>query len=252
MIPIPTEQHEIKLCADHGAYTATGRELLGKVLWTYCPQCVADRAEKQRKMDEDQERYKFEQRVKDSEIPERFKDRTLASYQATSEGQKKALAFCEDYASSFSTIRKTGRSAIFLGKPGTGKTHLAIGIGLEVLRQKQGLVMFTSASRLLRRIKDSYRKGSHESEREAYAVFTTCELLIIDEIGIQFGTEYEKNTLFDVINERYENLRPTILLSNLAMDEVKGYLGDRTFDRMRENGGQAIAFTWGSHRGAQS
>lgn len=240
---------ESRNCEKHGDYMATGYLMFEKTMWSRCPGCVEEWSENDRQRELQAEKQKFDQRVNDSEIPVRFKDRTLDTYIAENDGQKKALAFAREYAENFSDIRKTGRSAILLGKPGTGKTHLAIGIALDVIKNRMGRVMFTSASRLLRRIKESYRRDSHESEKQAYAVFTTCELLIIDEIGIQFGTEYEKNTLFDVINERYENLRPTILLSNLTIDEVKGYLGERTFDRLRENGGQAIAFTWESHRG---
>ena len=55
--------------------------------------------------------------------------------------------------------------------------------------------------------------------------------------------------VFDVINERYENLRPTIILSNLTTEEIRAYLGDRVYDRLRENGGKAFVFDWDSYRG---
>ena len=53
----------------------------------------------------------------------------------------------------------------------------------------------------------------------------------------------------DVLNERYEKRKPCLLLSNLAIDDVKAYLGERIFDRLREDGGEAVAFDWASHRG---
>lgn len=72
---------------------------------------------------------------------------------------------------------------------------------------------------------------------------------MLDEVGVQFGSETEKLMLFDVLNERYEERRSTILLSNLDLNGVKGFLGERVFDRIREDGGQYIPFDWESFRG---
>lgn len=84
------------------------------------------------------------------------------------------------------------------------------------------------------------------------------DLLILDEVGVQFGSDTERLLLFDILNERYERRRPTILMSNLALDDaeeggrvvpgIKSYLGERVFDRLREDGGQSVVFDWPSHR----
>ncbi len=75
------------------------------------------------------------------------------------------------------------------------------------------------------------------------------DLLILDEVGVQFGSDTEKLILFDVLNERYERRRPTILMTNLTLEEVADFLGDRIIDRLREDGGEFIPFDWESHRG---
>lgn len=59
-------------------------------------------------------------------------------------------------------------------------------------------------------------------------------LLVIDEIGVQFGSEAEKIILFEIINERYEAMKPTILISNLSQQELGAYVSERIVDRMRE------------------
>ena len=48
------------------------------------------------------------------------------------------------------------------------------------------------------------------------AGFIRPDLLILDEVGVQFGSETEKMILFEIINGRYEQLKPTIVISNLA------------------------------------
>jgi DNA replication protein DnaC len=43
-------------------------------------------------------------------------------------------------------------------------------------------------------------------------------------------------------------LKPTIVISNLAKDGLQDYLGERAFDRLRENGGKLVVFDWESYR----
>lgn len=236
-------------CEKHGTFEA---ENVFRNIWTTCPSCMADaraadavKAEAKRKAEEVE---RWERRIGMAGIPERFRDRTLASYAAKSKGQEAALAFAQGYAREFKANAETGRSAVFVGLPGTGKTHLAIGIALDVMGQGYS-ALFTTTMRALRRIKETWSRDSEETEREAIAALTYPSLLILDEVGVQFGSDTEKLILFDVLNERYEQRKPTLLLSNLTADEVRGYLGDRIFDRLREDGGQVVVFDWESYRG---
>ena len=109
--------------------------------------------------------------------------------------------------------------------------------------------LFLTVMRAVRRVKDTWGRSSTQSESEAIASLVFPDLLILDEVGVQFGSDAERLILFDVLNERYEKRRPTLLLSNLNIDEVKAYLGERVFDRLREDGGEAIVFDWASWRG---
>ena len=170
----------------------------------------------------------------------------MDSYIATTPGQKQALAFAKEYAETFDQVFKQGRSAIFIGKPGTGKTHLAIGIALAIMQQQRS-ALFVTVQRLIRRIKDSWSTHS-ETESEVIDAFASPDLLILDEVGVQYGSEFEKQILFDVLNQRYEQLKPAILLSNIPTEQLSDYLGERVTDRLRENGGVVIGFDWESYR----
>jgi len=225
-------------------------------VYSGCEKCREEKLEKSRKQEEAFERQQKNMRwlakIGDAGIPARFKTRTLSTYvvNANSTKQQRIYEFCKEYASDFEGIRKTGRSFLMLGTVGTGKTHLSIGVALEVMNQGYSSI-FTSASKIFRSIKDTYHKGSHQKESEVMAIYTQCDLLIIDEVGVQRGSDFEKETFFDVINERYENMRPTIILSNLTIEEIKVFLGERVFDRLRENGGKAFLLDWPSHRGVE-
>lgn len=235
-------------CETHGAYES--RCYIGEV-WSRCPACLE--AVNQRETSEAEARAAaarlaaWQNRIGQAGIPERFSDRSFDNFVAASEGQQRALRFCRNYADNFDAVRKSGRSAMFIGKPGTGKTHLACAIGLQVMRANR-TVLFATVMRALRRVKNSWAKGAEESEGQAIATLTAPDLLILDEVGVQFGTEFERHMLFDILNERYERRLPTILMSNLPVEQASDYLGERIIDRLREDGGGRIVFDWDSHR----
>ena len=146
----PTEKRE---CSEHGAYTATN--FLGEH-WTGCPQCMEilqakqeeESLQKAKEAELEREQLRWKAKINGAAIPERFRDRTLDTYIAKTSGQKKALDFSKEYAENFDQVMKEGRCAIFVGKPGTGKTHLAIGIALEIIKQKRSPV-FVTVQRLI-------------------------------------------------------------------------------------------------------
>lgn len=240
-------------CASHGPYES--RCHFGAV-WSQCPACAAEAAaheEARRTAREREERRQaWQRRLGEAGIPERFHNRTLQSFVAETEAQARALTFATDYADRFDAVLASGRSALFIGRPGTGKTHLAVGIGLRIMHRDGRAVLFTTVMRAIRRVKDTWGRQSRETETQAIAALVFPDLLILDEVGAQFGSDTERLILFDVLNERYEKRRPTLLLSNLTLDEVKGYLGERVFDRLREDGGEAVTFDWPSWRGRLS
>lgn len=157
-------------CEMHGEYEA--HCYLGDV-WTGCPTCAAE--EKAREQADADAKVRadavarWQRKIGEAGIPERFCDRRLATYAAKLPGQKRALEFATAYAAQFAEIRKTGRSALFIGLTGTGKTHLAVGIGLEVMERHGAAVLFTSVMRAVRRIKDTWTRDSRKSESEAIA-----------------------------------------------------------------------------------
>ncbi len=236
-------------CETHGEYVS--KCWLGNH-WTGCDTCAAS-AEAEEKVQADEKsrvaaREKWLAKLGAAAIPERFTSKKLLTYVAKLDEQKQALAFAMDYANDFAEVLRVGRCAVFLGKRGTGKTHLAAGIALRIMHAGYS-AHFTTVYRAIRRIKDTWGKHGKESEAQAVAAMVYPDLLILDEVGVQFGSETEKHLLFDLLNERYEKRKPTILISNQTREELTGFLGERVDDRLREDGGQFVAFTWESNRG---
>lgn len=239
-------------CALHGAFEGKSIVLLGKVRkFAVCPSCAKISAEentaKEAKLAAEAKQRRIEARLNEAGIPLRYRSKYFSSYIADTEGKQHALAVATDFADRFDSHHlANGTVAVFSGMPGTGKSHLAIAIAQAVMRSSTAL--YTSAIDAVRLIRDTWRRDSPRSEIEVLKTLASIDLLILDEVGVQYGTEAEQVALFDIIDKRYRDMRPMILLTNLNKSGMKTFLGDRSFDRLRE-GGVWVTFDWSSQRG---
>ncbi len=78
--------------------------------------------------------------------------------------------------------------------------------------------------------------------------YRSVGLLILGGIGVSFGRDAEKTQIFDVLDGRYREMRPTLIVSNLSLKGLQECLGERMYDRLMQNGGGCLPFDWGSYR----
>jgi len=175
-----------------------------------------------------------------------FRGKSFANFIVDTDAKQAALKVAKDFAENIEQHCERGTTLVFSGLPGTGKSHLALAIAAHVM--DEATVFYTNALDSIRRVRDTWRRDSEQSETEVLRMFGEIDLLIIDEVGVQYGTEGEQVIMFDIINRRYRDMRPTILLTNLGKQGMKEYLGERSFDRLREDG-IWVAFDWESFRG---
>lgn len=238
-------------CDKHGQYEEKRREVMGKVFRTNCPGCSADReaaeAEISKRAEQELKKAKIRKLLGEAGIPKRFSMRTFDNYNVEKHDQSQALAVSKYFAQDFDRFLESGASLMFCGKPGTGKTHLAAAIANAVCEQGRSVV-FMSVLKATRMVKDTWKKGAEASENQVYKGLIVPDLLILDEVGVQFGSDTEKLILFEILNGRYENVKPTIVISNLLPAEITEYLGERVVDRLQEGGGSTVVFGWDSYR----
>ena len=110
---------------------------------------------------------------------------------------------------------------IFLGPPGIGKTHLAIGLGIEAVQQGYH-VYFVTLEELLKLL-----KTQNMLQRSQYRIkkLLRADLIILDEVAYGEVNKQEANLLFQFISNVYENIS-VIVTTNKGFDEWPSFLGD--------------------------
>ncbi|NQY51857.1 MAG: ATP-binding protein [Piscirickettsiaceae bacterium] len=182
-----------------------------------------------------------------SGIPPRYTTRTIDNFKAITKQQRNTLSTVKNYINNFDYVMEKGTGMIMTGGVGTGKTHLASAIANYFIKREK-TVSFMTISAMFRKIRETYRINSKKTEQEVIDDLREVDLLILDEIGLQKGSESEEYLLFEVLNERYGYFKPTIIISNLGIVDIKRYIGIRVMDRLKEGGGKLAVLDWKSYR----
>lgn len=163
-------------------------------------------------------------------VPGRYRTATFEGFKPATELQRAALVACErfPFLSDDEDDIRTARNLWLLGPVGRGKTHLACAV-LRAQHQAGESVVFTTPRDLVAEL-----RGSTAARKQAMARYTDCYALVIDDVGTSFGGDTELLQLLDIVNERDAYDLHTIVTSNLSPSELREFLGDRIFSRLKD------------------
>ena len=130
------------------------------------------------------------------------------------------------------------RPAFITGPPGVGKTHLAVGyLREELLRRGEDAGRFVRAVDFFKEMRATFDpKGTQENEQEVLNRYGRMQcLLILDDLGTEKSSDWVQQSLYDLIDSRYARLLPTVITSNLSLDQIAAQYpshGDRLASRI--------------------
>lgn len=145
----------------------------------------------------------------------------------------KAHEIAKEYAESFG--RETTNGLMLYGKAGSGKTHLAVSIARHIIEKKQIQVRFARIVDLLSEIRKTFDNNEQyrtENESELIQRYTAAPLLIIDDLGAEKTTDWVRQILYQIIDERWIEQKPIIVTSNLNLEELEARFEERIASRV--------------------
>lgn len=135
------------------------------------------------------------------------------------------LKYCIDYAKRFP---KDCPSLFMLGPTGLGKTYLSGCIAREI-KTRGFSVAFDSAQNYFHKIENEH---FGRSEGDTLSILLTADLLILDDLGSEFYSQFNSSAAYNIINSRLNSHKPTIISSNLSLDELAKRYDDRIMSRL--------------------
>jgi len=125
---------------------------------------------------------------------------------------------------------------LFTGQVGSGKTFLACCIANALLSSGK-MVLFAVVPDLLDKIRSTYDSGRGAEDITEFDIMDAARqvpLLVLDDLGAHNYTDWTRNKLYSIINHRLNHCLPVIVTTNIKLDELEEYLGERTTSRLLE------------------
>jgi DNA replication protein DnaC len=189
-------------------------------------------------------------------VPPRYCHCKISNFQTSSQSPRvrsrldAARRAAQDYVDDFIRAEDQGfrqSGLLFLGPPGVGKTHLAVGVLLAVIERYRVHGRFAEFTALIHQIQATFDPGSPESKREILDPLLDAELLVLDELGAQKPTAWVRDILYLIINHRYTRRLPTLFTTNYLLDPPAARAADAapakiaSLDRGRDPEPPAVA-----------
>lgn len=207
-----------------------------------CPQAQAEIArreaewaEQERQAQQERKQKRIERLFEASGLSARNRRQTFDNWHAREEKTrqiKQLVTGYKDMASRGELEQNDGLNSLFLhGSCGSGKTHLACAVANALLDAEKPVLMATFGD-LMQEVKSTYAKDSKLSEKQIIDKYRQAPMLIIDDLGKEKPTEWSASILFAILNNRYSDMKPTIITSNFAPAETIGRIAPSQDDAL--------------------
>lgn len=157
-----------------------------------------------------------------------YPEETDASGVSPKKRMDEIAQFCKDYALDFSL---ESPSLFMHGATGLGKTHLSLAIANEAIARGYGVV-YGSAPNMFSQLEREHFGRQYNNERTYEQELLETDLLIIDDLGVEFSTQFTVSCVYNIINSRILSRKPTIISTNLTPRELEDKYTQRITSRI--------------------
>lgn len=149
--------------------------------------------------------------IEQAHIPRRYENCSFKNFEIHNDSHRHALKISKQFVKNY-PVQEIG--LLFIGPCGVGKTHLAVAIIQELIQKKNVPCYFCDFRELIRDIQSTYTPDSSLTESDVLSPVFQKEVLVLDELGAKRTTAWVEETIFYIINNRYNNKKLTIFTSN--------------------------------------
>lgn len=180
------------------------------------------------------------------DVPPRLRQCTLESYEVRNDSQSKLLAMAREYAESIDQAWMECMQILLYGSYGAGKDHILSGIS-KVALSKGYSVRSINGPDFRMRLRESLKD---DNERLYCQQYIDCNFLWVSDPTVEDGrlTDYQRDVLYRIVDQRWQAERPTWLSINAATrEDIEQSLGGAVVDRLVHNA-KAFFCEWESGR----
>lgn len=149
--------------------------------------------------------------VDQAHIPRRYKNCRFKNFEIHNDSHRHALKISRQFVKNY-PVQEVG--LLFIGPCGVGKTHLAVAVIQELIQKKSVPCYFCDFRGLIRDIQNTFTPDSSLTESDVLYPIFQKDVLVLDELGAKRTTAWVEETIFYIINNRYNNKKLTIFTSN--------------------------------------
>jgi DNA replication protein DnaC len=149
--------------------------------------------------------------LKQANLPKRYENCSFENFETHNPSHKNAVKISKKFVKNY-PVQSIG--LLFQGPCGVGKTHLAVAIINELIKNKSTPCYFCDFRDLIRNIQKSYSSESSMTESELIAPIFANNVLVLDELGAKRTSPWVEETIFYIINHRYNHKKLTLFTSN--------------------------------------
>ena len=202
-----------------------GKVYRGKEINFICSNCKEK--EEQQMKEQKRKNHQIQNLLKSSNIPKRYK---TAIFQPKIEVQDRVSKY---FTKNFKLLNQSTDILLF-GAIGTGKTYISCAFAIELIYKSQTNIKYITEYDLL--------SLYFEKRYQEFKTLKKSDILILDEIGKRVLANWQRIQLEELLSYRYNEMLPTIYITNLEQKGFREFLGDRLADRLKENRIKRFAF----------